>query len=111
MGTRLRSVLPGTPKPLATVGDRAFLELLVRQVQSQGFCRLVLCSGYLSVQIEQHFGNGSRWGLSIQHSREDMPLGTGGAVKQAEQYLQGAQEFLVMNGDSFIDIDLNRLVA
>jgi NDP-sugar pyrophosphorylase family protein len=111
LGTRLRPVLAGTPKPLAPMGDRAFLELLIRQLESQGIRRVVMCTGFLSEQIQRHFGDGGRWGVTIQYSREEHPLGTGGALKYAAPYLLDAIEFLVMNGDSFLEIDLNQLIA
>jgi NDP-sugar pyrophosphorylase family protein len=110
MGTRLRSVVPNAPKPLATVGDKSFLELLVRQLSSQGISRLVMCTGYLADQIAQHFGAGHKWDVSIQYSQELQPLGTAGAVKLAQSFLKSASEFLVMNGDSFMEVDLDRLL-
>ncbi len=110
MGTRLRSVLPAAPKPLASVGSRSFLELLVRQLRSQGIRRLVMCSGYLADQIEATFGDGRAWDVTIEYSRERQPLGTAGALKLAQRHLQEVDEFLVMNGDSFLDIDFKQLV-
>lgn len=110
MGTRLRSVLPAAPKPLASVGSRSFLELLVRQLRSQGIRRLVMCSGYLADQIEATFGDGRAWDVTIEYSRERQPLGTAGALKLAQRHLQEVDEFLVMNGDSFLEIDFDQLV-
>jgi D-glycero-alpha-D-manno-heptose 1-phosphate guanylyltransferase len=109
-GTRLRSVLPSTPKPLAALGDMSFLELLVRQLHFQGIRRLVMCTGFLADQIESAFGDGSTWGVEIEYSRENFPLGTGGAVKLAERHLQHTSDFFVMNGDSFLDVDFNDLL-
>ena len=109
-GTRLRSVVPSTPKPLASVGGQSFLELLVRQLRHQGIRRLVMCSGYLADQIENKFGDGSAWDLTIEYSREEQPLGTAGAVKLAQHRLVEASDFLVMNGDSFLEIDFGRLI-
>src|SRR2546425_1050724 len=96
-GTRLRSVVPSTPKPLASVGGQSFLELLVRQLRHQGIRRLVMCSGYLADQIENKFGDGSAWDLTIEYSREEQPSGTAGAVKLAQHHLVEASDFLVMN--------------
>ncbi len=110
LGTRLRTLVPSVPKPLAQIGDRPFLELLVRQLQTQGIRRLVLCTGYLADQIESEFGDGRDLGVTIEYSREAQPLGTGGAVKLAQAYLEGAAEFLVMNGDSFLELDLSELL-
>lgn len=109
-GTRLRSVVTSTPKPLAAVGGQSFLELLVRQLRSQGVRRVVMCSGYLAEQIESTFGDGRAWGVEIQYSREDQPLGTGGAVKHAGRFLQAEPDFLVMNGDSFLEMGVREFV-
>jgi NDP-sugar pyrophosphorylase family protein len=110
MGTRLQNVLPSTPKPLAPLGDAPFLELLVTQLCAQGIRRLVMCTGHLAEQIEQRFGSGSKWGLTIEYSKEKRPLGTAGAVKLAEHYLEGDSDFVVMNGDSFLEMDFRQLI-
>jgi len=106
LGTRLRSVVPSAPKPLASVGKKSFLELLIRQLKHQGIRRLILCTGYLADQVESEFGNGHALDLEISYSKELEPLGTAGAVKLAQSHLSDASEFLVMNGDSFLEIDL-----
>lgn len=111
LGTRLRSVVPSTPKVLASVGEKSFLELLLRQLRSQGIRKLVMCTGYLADQIESKFGDGRMWDVSIEYSKEEMPLGTGGAVKLAQRYLQDVPEFLVLNGDSFLEVDLESMMA
>jgi D-glycero-alpha-D-manno-heptose 1-phosphate guanylyltransferase len=110
LGTRLRSVVPSTPKVLASVGNRSFLELLVGQLRSQGILRLVMCTGYLADQIENEFGDGRAWGIAIEYSREEQPLGTAGAVKRAQHYLRDVPEFVVMNGDSFLEVGFRNLM-
>jgi D-glycero-alpha-D-manno-heptose 1-phosphate guanylyltransferase len=110
MGTRLRSVVSGLPKPLAAVGRGSFLELLVLQLRQQGIRRLLMCTGYLSHQIEDKFESGCRWGISVEYSKEDRPMGTGGAIKLAQCHLRHQAEFIVMNGDSFLDADFHRLI-
>jgi NDP-sugar pyrophosphorylase family protein len=109
-GTRLRSVVPSTPKPLASVGNRSFLELLVRQLRSQEIYQVVMCTGYLAEQIEDEFGDGHALDVSIEYSKEPYPLGTAGAVKLAARYLNDASAFVVMNGDSFLEIDFRQLI-
>jgi NDP-sugar pyrophosphorylase family protein len=109
-GTRLRSVLPSTPKPLAPLGNRFFLDLLVDQLRSQGIQRIIMCVGYLREQIEQEFGTGVCRDVSIEYAREDSPLGTGGAIRLAGQHIGNASEFLVLNGDSFLEVDLWKLI-
>lgn len=110
IGTRLRSVVASTPKPLASVGDRPFLELLVRQLRHQDIRQLVLCTGYLAEEIEKELGNGRIWDVTIEYSKESRPLGTAGAVKLAEPLLRDVSDFLVMNGDSFMEIDFRELI-
>ena len=110
LGTRLRSIVPSIPKPLAAVGGKSFLELLVRQLRYQGIRNLVMCTGYLGDKIESEFGDGESWGVRIEYSKESSPLGTAGAVKLARSYLWDAPEFLVMNGDSFIETDFSELI-
>jgi D-glycero-alpha-D-manno-heptose 1-phosphate guanylyltransferase len=110
LGTRLRSTVPSTPKPLAPIGNVSFLELVVRQLQSQGVRRLVMCTGYLAGQIEDEFGDGHEWGVSIRYSREICPLDTAGAVKLAERCLPDDPDFLVLNGDSFLEIDFHQFI-
>lgn len=111
MGTRLRSVVPSTPKPMASVGDRPFLELLVRQLCFQGIRRIVMCTGYRAHEIEQELGDGHAWDVKIEYSRELQPLGTAGAVKYAEPLLRDVSDFLVMNGDSFMETDFRQLIC
>ena len=106
LGTRLRSAVPSLPKPLAAVGKKSFLELLIRQLRHQGIRRVILCTGYLADQVEHEFGDGRALDLEISYSKELEPLGTAGAVKLAKSHLGEASEFLVMNGDSFLEIDL-----
>lgn len=109
-GTRLRSILPSAPKPLALVGSRPFLELLIRQLEHQRVRNLILCTGHLADQLEREFGDGGPLGVTIQYSREPQALGTGGAVKFAEPLLRDTPEFLVMNGDSFLEFEVQDLL-
>jgi len=111
LGTRLRPVVHSAPKSLAPIGDQPFLVLLVRQLANQGIKRLVLCTGYLANQIETVFGDGSEFGVTIEYSREPQALGTAGAIKFAQSLLDRLPYFLAMNGDSFLKVDFNELIA
>jgi len=110
-GTRLRSVVSGAPKPMAQVGERSFLSLLVRQLRSQGIRRLVMCTGYLADQIEAEFQDGRDWDVAIEYSRELEAAGTAGAVRLAASHLNGVDEFFVLNGDSFIQMDFSAMLS
>jgi len=109
-GTRLQAVLSSKPKPLAPVGKTPFLELLVMQLRSQGVRRMIMCTGHLADQIEEMFGDGRRWDAEIRYSKESQPLGTAGAVKFAERHLEQSSDFLVVNGDSFTEIDIREFI-
>lgn len=108
LGTRLRPSVSDRPKAMALVAGRPFLEWLIEDLRHQGIGRLVLCTGYMSESIEDHFGSGRPWGLEIVYSRECAPLGTGGAIKLALSKLHGSR-FLALNSDSFCDFNLRTL--
>jgi D-glycero-alpha-D-manno-heptose 1-phosphate guanylyltransferase len=103
MGTRLASRLNGVPKPMAPVAGRPFLEILLRQIQRAGCTRALLSVGYLHSVIESHFGN-SFLGLRLDYIVEDVPLGTGGAIRRALP-LASEMSVLVLNGDTFLQAD------
>jgi D-glycero-alpha-D-manno-heptose 1-phosphate guanylyltransferase len=109
LGTRLRSVFDSGPKSMAPVGGRPFLEYLLLQVSRAGFQKLLLCVGYGRQQIEEWAGNGTRWGLRINYSIEPEPRGTAGAVRLAAKLID-SEAFLVLNGDSFLAVDLAELL-
>jgi NDP-sugar pyrophosphorylase family protein len=70
-----------------------------------------MCTGYLSKQIEEVFHQGQHFGATIEYSEETVALGTAGALKFAQRYMQHEREFLVLNGDSFLQIDFGALLA
>lgn len=81
----------------------------MRSLQAFGFMDIVLCVGYRAKDIRLRYQDGADQGLRITYSMEKKHLGTAGAIKNAESLLQ-AETFLVLNGDSFVDADLTRLV-
>ena len=109
-GTRLRSSVPDLPKPLAPVGERPFLEHLMHYWIARGIDHFVLSVGYKAHIIMEHFGS-SFEGAKLSYALEETPLGTGGGVFLAREKITSEAPFLVLNGDSFFDIDLPKLVA
>jgi D-glycero-alpha-D-manno-heptose 1-phosphate guanylyltransferase len=107
-GTRLRARITDVPKPMAPIQGRPFLEFLLDRLVRAGCARVVLATGYLSEVIEQHFGSQYR-GMQVAYSHEASPLGTGGAVLQALRQIT-AEPTLVMNGDTWLDMDLGEFV-
>lgn len=106
-GTRLG--LGDAPKAMVPVGGRPLLERLVETARDGGFDDLVFLTGYRAEAIEAHFGDGTRFGVRIAHVREAEPLGTAGAVRAARHSL--TEPFLVLYGDTLLDVDLARLAA
>lgn len=109
LGTRLRPVVPAVPKPMAEIAGRPFLEYLLLQLSSQGFRDVVLCLGHMAESVQDHFGDGSPWEMTVEYSVETQPLGTAGALKLAEPRLRG-DSWLVLNGDSIFDIRFDVLL-
>jgi D-glycero-alpha-D-manno-heptose 1-phosphate guanylyltransferase len=108
-GTRLASVIRDVPKVLAPVGDRPFLESLLHRLAQKGIRRVILSVGYLADTIRDHFGEQFD-GLEIAYAVEEEPLGTGGAVMNALT-IASADAVLVLNGDTFADLDYTAMHA
>ncbi|MGA4798243.1 nucleotidyltransferase family protein [Streptomyces lavendulocolor] len=103
-GVRLRPYTTALPKPLVPIGDRhAILEIVLRQLASAGFTSCTLAIGHLGQIIRAYVGNGSRWGMEVDYSTEESPLGTIGPLLTMRDRLP--ESFLVMNGDVLTDLD------
>ncbi len=107
-GTRLASVSGGLPKPMMPLLGAPLLERTVALLRDNGFERLCMTLCYKPDVIRDHFGDGSRFGVSIEYRLERAPLGTAGAVLNCADFL-GGEDFLVMSGDSACDLDLAQL--
>lgn len=104
LATRLRPITETIPKALVKVARRPFIEHQIELLVSKGLKEIVLCVGYLGEMIEDHLGDGSRFGARITYSRDgDRLLGTGGALRNALPLL--GEEFFVLYGDSYLPID------
>jgi len=106
LGTRLHPVVSDRPKVLAPVGDRPFLTYLFDQLVEAGISQVTLCIGHLGEQIFQTFGDAYQ-SLQLSYSWETELLGTGGGLRLALPQLT-ASTILVMNGDSFCQVDLEQ---
>lgn len=106
-GTRLAPYTIAFPKPLMPLGDTPILEVVVRQLSHYGFTHLTMAVGHLAELIQAFFGDGSKFGLKIDYSREDEPLGTAGPLKLIPDL---GDHFLVMNGDLLTDLDYGKLM-
>ncbi len=107
LGTRLKDLTKNTPKPMIEFGGKPFLEYLILNYRRQGVKNFILSVGYLNQQVIDYFNDGDKWNVQIQYSVEEDPLGTAGAIKQAEKLLK--EEFFVTNGDTFMDINVKKV--
>ena len=108
-GTRLQERLGDLPKPMISIGGKPLLEHQVELARAFGFTDVVIFSCYKPELIEAHLGDGRRWGLNIRHIIERQPLGTAGAVLAGLDSL--AERFLVLYGDTMVNVDLQRIWA
>ena len=107
-GERMRPLTLTTPKPLVRVGGVPLIEYHLKALAAAGFTEVVINHAWLGQQIEDHLGDGSRFGLTIQYSPEGEPLETGGGIFRALPLL-GDEAFVVVNGDIWSDYDFSRL--
>jgi dTDP-glucose pyrophosphorylase/CBS domain-containing protein len=106
-GTRLRPITENIPKPMIRVAGRPILERLVLHLMGSGVRTIYLSVNYLAHMVEEHFGDGERFGCRIEYVREDRPLGTGGPLAEIPT---PERALLVMNGDLVTQADLGRLL-
>jgi NDP-sugar pyrophosphorylase family protein len=108
-GTRLRPLTLKTPKPVVPVVDRPFLRYQIDLLARAGVVEVVFSLAYQPQRIEAIFGDGRAFGVRIRYAVEETPLGTGGAVKNAEPFLDART--VVLNGDVLTDVDLSAVIA
>lgn len=108
VGERLRPMVNNLPKPMALINNRPFLDILIDYVTSFGFRRFILCIGYLGNIIKRYYRN-RKFPFEILFSEEKRPLGTAGAIKNAQTLIQSSP-FLVMNADSLCQVDLEKFL-
>jgi NDP-sugar pyrophosphorylase family protein len=108
-GTRIRPAIGDLPKCLAPVAGHPYLHHVLSYLAHQGLTDVVLCTGYGADEVAHYCQHGSRWGIRVRYSVEEQPLGTAGAIKNAEA-LVASDPFVVLNGDSLIRADLAELL-
>lgn len=106
LGSRLAYLLPGQQKVVAKVGGHPFLEYILNKLNKFGFKNVVICTGYLGDQVQKVFGESYK-SLTLLYSKEQLPLGTAGAIRLALPHL-ASENILITNGDSFLDTDLKK---
>jgi mannose-1-phosphate guanylyltransferase / phosphomannomutase len=110
-GTRLRPLTSDQPKPMIPIAGIPCMEHIVVLLKAHGFQDIVVTLQFMPEKIRDYFGDGSDWGVRMRYSVEDVPAGTAGSVKMAEEALELDDEpFLVISGDALTDADLTHLV-
>ncbi|HZR40137.1 MAG TPA: mannose-1-phosphate guanyltransferase [Ktedonobacteraceae bacterium] len=107
-GSRLRPLTIRRPKPMVPIVGKPVMEHILNLLKRHGITEIIVTVQYLASNIEDYFGNGSQFGMHITYSREDVPLGTAGSVKNAEEQL--TEPFLVISGDALTDYNLTDLI-
>jgi len=108
-GTRLREVVPDLPKPMAPIAGRPFLEILLHELASKGFQRVILSLGFMADSISAFFGDHFA-GMTIVSVVETRPLGTGGGVRLAMDFVESDHVY-IFNGDTFLDLEISLVEA
>ncbi len=108
LATRLRPITDNIPKAMVLIENRPFLEYQIELLKNNELTDIVLCVGHKGDIIQNHFGNGSNFNIPISYSFEDTLLGTGGALRNAANILK--DRFLVLYGDSYLDIDYRKII-
>lgn len=109
-GTRLQPILPHIPKPLAPINGEPFLKLIISQIANTSITQIILLTGHLHQQIQDYCEDGKKFGVKIMYSHENQPLGTGGALANAAGILGQFSEFILLNGDTYLETSLNNLI-
>ncbi|MDO8460074.1 MAG: sugar phosphate nucleotidyltransferase [Nanoarchaeota archaeon] len=107
-GTRIRKIVFDKPKSMIPIAGVPFLEHQIRLLKEQGVTEIILCVSYMADKIKSYFGDGRRIGVSITYSEEEVPLGTAGAIKRTQKYINDT--FIVLNGDSYSHLNINDLI-
>jgi dTDP-glucose pyrophosphorylase/predicted transcriptional regulator len=108
-GTRLHPLTHDCPKPLLKLGDTPILGLILERLIDAGFHRFFISTHYLPEMIREHFGDGTRWGVSIRYTHEETPLGTGGAVGLLP-HDEINEPMLMLNGDLLTTLNYRELI-
>ena len=110
LGTRLRSVVSDRPKPMALIQDKPFMEYVIMELINHGVNHVIFAVGYKGSMVEEYFKDGSALGIQVSYAYEEELLGTAGAIKNAGKQVT-TDRFLVLNADTFYQLDYSRLTA
>lgn len=107
-GKRLRPYTTTFPKPLMPIGDKAILEIVIKQLNNSGFDDIIMSIGHLGGLIMAFFGDGNNHDVNINYTKEEKPLGTAGPLSLVREMID--EPFLMMNGDVLTNLDFADLM-
>lgn len=96
------------PKPMLPVGPKPILEHIIDWLRKNGIREVIISTGYLGKMIQDYFGDGERWGVSIDYATSSRPLGIAGQLKSAEPKVEG--RFVCLYGDAILEFDLAKVL-
>lgn len=107
-GTRLRPLTCGMPKPMVPVMNKPVMEYTIELLGKHGIKDIAVTLAYLPTVITDYFESGEKWGVNLRYYIEEVPLGTGGSVKNAQEFLDDT--FIVISGDALTDLDIQKAI-
>src|SRR5215203_3620927 len=108
-GTRLRPLTSNQPKPMISIVNKPCMEHILELLRRHGFTRVKVTLEYMPEVIQGYFGDGSEWGMNIEYSVAEEPLGTAGSVKYVENRL--GERFVIVSGDALTNVDLTEALS
>ncbi len=109
-GKRLRPITDYVPKPLVPLNNIPIIDWQIKYLKKFGIKEVIICTGYKTEMIQHFLSVKDNFGINIKFSVEKVPLGTGGAIKQAAKSIKD-KSFFVINGDTITNIDLKKLLT
>ena len=106
LGTRLKSIAGDLPKPMVPIGGKPILEYQIESLKKSGFTEIFLMTGYQGDRIQEYFGDGSAFGVSLDYFRESYPMGTAGALSFVKDIVE--DDVCILMGDLLLDVDFRR---
>ncbi len=108
-GERMRQLTDKLPKPMLPVAGKPVIQHQIELLRKHGIIKIVIAGHYLFEVIKNYFGSGEKFGVEIEYCDEEIPLGTGGAIRNAERFLSEVESFVVLSGDVMTEIDIKSL--
>lgn len=108
-GTRLRPLTNDLPKPMVPIIDKPIIKYIINNLKKYGITDIIVTLGYKPERIMDYLGDGSKHGVRIRYSVEDIPLGTAGGIKKVASMIDGS--FVVISGDALTNIELDGMIS